>query len=114
MANAYLIPPDTNEKEKAIGGVLTFFQAGWIAGGAVIGLIMGAIAYVITQSTPVTIIFAIPGILAGLPFAFYKKYEMPFFTYLRRKKKFNNKPHKLINTKNSNGLVNINSKKERR
>lgn len=99
MANTYFIPPDTNEKEKAIGGLLTFQQAGWIAGGFIIGIGFGALAYLITKSTPVTIIFALPGIIAGLPFAFLKRYEMSLFTYLRRKKKFNNKEKKLINKK---------------
>lgn len=99
MANTYFIPPDTNEKEKAIGGLLTFQQAGWIAGGFIIGIACGALAYLITSSTPVTIIFALPGIIAGLPFAFFKKYEMSLFTYLKRKKRFDRKEKKLINKK---------------
>ena len=99
MANTYMIPPDTNEKEKSIGGILTFQQAGWIAGGFVIGLGCGALAYSITRSTPVTILFAIPGVISGFPFAFFKKYDMTLFTFLRRRKKFNKKEKRLINKK---------------
>lgn len=99
MAKTYMIPPDTNEKEKAIGGVLTFGQAGWLAGGLVIGLALGALAYTITKSIPVTVIFALPGIALCLPFAFYKKKNMTLFTYLKRKKKFNQKEKHLINKK---------------
>ena len=40
MARSYPIPPDTSEKEKAIGGVLTFAQFGWLVGGFVIALIV--------------------------------------------------------------------------
>lgn len=99
MARNYLVPPDTNEKEKAIGGVLTFGQAGWLAGGFIIGVLCGAGIYLLTQSNALTVIFAIPGILAGAIFCFAKKHDMSLFTYIIRKKKFEKKPKYLPNKK---------------
>ena len=42
MARVYRLAADTNEKEKAVGGVLTFGQAGWI----VLGLLIFAAVFV--------------------------------------------------------------------
>ena len=46
MAKTYEMPPDTSEKEKAIGGILTFVQFGWLVGGLVIGLLIFLLLYV--------------------------------------------------------------------
>ena len=97
MARSYDIPPDTSEKEKAIGGILTFVQFGWLIGGLVLGLLIFLILYIPTQSYILAGIFAVPFALTGIPFAFYKKYEMPLLTYLRTRKKFNGKTKKLLN-----------------
>mgnify|MGYP000450040480 CR=1 FL=1 len=37
MARVYRIANDMAEKEKAVGGLLTFGQAGWIAAGLIVG-----------------------------------------------------------------------------
>lgn len=99
MARSYPMPPDTSEKEKAIGGVLTFTQFGWLIGGFVIALIVFLIVKILCNVTSICVICAFPFALLGVPFAFYTKYEMPLFTYLVQKKKFNGKTKKLINKK---------------
>ena len=90
MARNYEIPPDTSEKEKAIGGILTFGQFGWLIGGVVIALLVFVVIYLITRVEVVSIIFAIP-------FAFYKKYEMTLLKYLITKKRFDMKIKNLTN-----------------
>lgn len=42
MARLYRISADTSEKEKAVGGILTFGQAGWL----VLGLIVFAAVFI--------------------------------------------------------------------
>lgn len=93
----YEVPPDTSEKEKAIGGILTFGQFGWLLGGVVIALIVFTLLYLPTKSEVISIVFAFPFALLGVPFAFYKKYEMPLLKYLITKKKFNVKIKNLVN-----------------
>lgn len=97
MARVYPIPPDTSEKEKAIGGILTFAQFGWLIGGFVIALFVFLFFKLLTNNTTVCVICAAPFAFLGVPFAFYTKYEMPYFTYLIRNKKFKNKSKQLIN-----------------
>ena len=97
MARNYEIPPDTSEKEKAIGGILTFGQFGWLIGGVVIALLVFVVIYLITRVEVVSIIFAIPFALLGVPFAFYKKYEMTLLKYLITKKRFDMKIKNLTN-----------------
>ena len=42
MARVYRVASDMSEKEKAVGGLLTFGQAGWV----VCGLVVGAAVFV--------------------------------------------------------------------
>lgn len=97
MARTYDVPPDTSEKEKAIGGILTFGQFGWLIGGVVLGLLVYLVVYTITQTAIIGGFFAVPVALTGVPFAFYKKYEMSLLKYLITKKKFESKTKELIN-----------------
>lgn len=99
MARSYPIPPDTSEKEKAIGGILTFAQFGWLVGGFVIALLVFLLIKLLTNSTTISVICASPFVLLGTPFAFYTKYEMSYFQYLIKNKKFKKKTKKLINKK---------------
>lgn len=97
MAQNYEMPPDTAEKEKAIGGILTFGQFGWLLGGVVIALLIFVLLYLPTRSEVVSIIFALPFAFLGVPFAFYKKHEMTLLKYLITKKKFDAKTKNLTN-----------------
>ena len=90
MARNYEVPPDTSEKEKAIGGILTFVQFGWLIGGLVIAMIIFLLFYLPTKSYIIAGIFSVP-------FAFYKKYEMSLIKYLMTKKKFDSKTKQLLN-----------------
>lgn len=100
MARSYPIPPDTSEKEKAIGGILTFAQFGWLVGGFVIALFVFLIVKILLNDTAICVICAFPFALLGTPFAFYTKYEMTYFQYLVTNKKFKGKTKKLTNRKN--------------
>ena len=97
MARVYPVPPSTAEKEKAIGGILTFAQFGWLILGLIICLIVFAITFLCTQDKVIGIIFGAPFLLVGVPFAFYKKYEMSFYKYLKLNKIFKSKTKRLIN-----------------
>lgn len=97
MARVYQVPPSTAEKEKAVGGVLTFAQFGWLIVGLVICLIVFAITYVFTNDKIIGIVFGAPFLLVGVPFAFYRKYEMSFFKYLKLNRIFKSKTKQLIN-----------------
>lgn len=99
MARVYQVPPNTAEKEKAIGGILTFAQFGWLVMGLIIALIIFVIVFTMMGSKLMGIIAGAPFLLIGVPFAFYKKYEMSLYKYLKLKKAFNNKTKQLINKK---------------
>ena len=78
MARMYKVSADTSEKEKIIGGILTIYQGGWI----VLGIFI---------SVP-------PGTAFAVVFAFYKKEQLSFATYLLYQYAFRRKTKKLINT----------------
>ena len=99
MDGIYTVPPSTAEKEKAIGGILTFSQFGWLIMGVIICLIIFAIVFLCTQSKMFGIICGGPFLLTGVPFAFFKKYEMTLYKYLTLNKVFKNKTKRLINKK---------------
>ena len=97
MARVYQMPPNTSEKEKAIGGILTFSQFGWLILGLIICLIIFAFCYLFTGDKVVGIVLGAPFLPIGVPFAFYKKYEMSLFRYLKLNKVFKSKTKQLIN-----------------
>lgn len=97
MARLYKVSADTSEKEKAVGGILTFNQAGWLVLGL---LIFGAIFLLVAQVLPPVlglIIGAPPGIGFGCLFAFYRKEDIPFFTYLTYQRSFKKKSKQMVN-----------------
>lgn len=97
MARRYEIPPNDNESEKPIGGVLTFVQFFWLLGGAVLGVLSYLGLFALTNLQIISIIPALAVCLSGVPFAFFKKYNMSLATYLITKKKFKKKSKQLIN-----------------
>lgn len=97
MARSYDTPPDTNEKEKPIGGILTFTQFFWLLGGAVLGIASYFLIYVFFRTQILAIPFALIITCSGIPFAFKKKHEMTLYTYLMTKRQFDKKTKKLIN-----------------
>lgn len=100
MPRRYEIPPNDKEDEKPIGGVLTFVQFFWLLGGAIIGVFVYLGLFAVTRIQIISIIPGLACCLIGLPFAFYKKYNMPYAKYLLTKKKFDKKTKKLINRRN--------------
>lgn len=94
----YAVPPNMNEKEKVIGGILNINQFFWILGGFAISAIVFALAFQLGLRTGALIV-AFPFLLTGTPFAFYKKKELTLFRYFHLKKQFKNKVKKLPNMK---------------
>lgn len=92
----YDMPADTREKEKSIGGVLTFEQGGCIGGGTVIGFGFLLLMAKLTGTIIVGIIFLIPFPILGVVLAFKKKMDMPIYRYWLLKRKFDKKTHKLV------------------
>lgn len=93
---SYTVPPNMNEKEKVVGGILNINQLIWLLAGAGIGVAMFLLTYSFLgkASLFVGIIFS----LTGTPFAFLKVQELTLFEYLKRKQNFKKKikelPHK--------------------
>lgn len=100
---SYTVPPDMKEKEKIIGGVININQFFWLLGGFVLGAVLFIVSFLITKSAIFSIILALIGAIASTPFAFYKKLDLPLYTYLKRKREFKNKTHKLINQRKGVG-----------
>ena len=85
VLNIYKMPSDTREKEKAIGGILTLAQGGWIGGGVVSGLMGFVITFTTIESFPFSVFLFLLGIGFFTPFAFVKVKELSLFEYLRRR-----------------------------
>lgn len=92
----YYVPPDMNEKEKIIGGILTMGQFLWLLAGGIIGVLI-FISTFNKIGKVFSLIISIPFLLLGTPFAFYKVNDLSLFEYLQRKRKFNNKNKYLVN-----------------
>lgn len=92
---SYNIPPDMNEKEKIIGGVLDLGQFFWILGGLLLGALVFVILFPLLNKF--SLIFALIFGLSGVPFVVIKKEGLTLFEYHKRKRKFNKKTHKLPN-----------------
>lgn len=95
MARVYSMPPDTNEKEKIFGGVLTLSQAGWIGGGFFLALILALLLFQIFKFF-VIVICAVP-LVAGCVFALKKKGNYTYFRYLMLKRRYDNRIKHYIN-----------------
>lgn len=97
MAHMYKVSADVSEKEKAVGGIMTFGQAGWL----VLGFLICAGLFLLTATflPPVlALILAIPpGVAFGCIFAFYKKEGLPLSTYLMYKHNFDKKSKIMVN-----------------
>jgi hypothetical protein len=81
------MPPDTNEKEKIIGGIFTIGQTLWIVGGAGIAAV---IAIALFRFIGVLVFpLCIPPIIAGFVFALKRvgEYSLPKYLYLKHKYK---------------------------
>lgn len=87
MAQTYAMPPDTNEEENIIGGYINKYQLIWLVAGAGIGAIFTFAFFRLLG--PASLILLLPPLGAGCIFAFKKVENMPLFTYLRYKRKFN-------------------------
>lgn len=96
MSRMYRVPPDTRVKEKVIGGVLTLAQAGWIAMGLVLGLLVFVLTFYVLGGA-LALILAFFFSLTGLPFAFYKKEQLTLYQYLKYKRQFEKKTKYLPN-----------------
>lgn len=94
----YPVPPNMNEKEKVIGGILNINQFFWILGGFAISALVFALTFQMGLRTG-SLIIAVPFLLIGTPFAFYKKHGYSLFRYLKLKRDFKNKEKKLPNMK---------------
>lgn len=95
MGNIYSMPPDTNEKEKIIGGIFTLGQIVWVAGGIIIFvlIILSSFRYLGFFS----VILGFPFVVTGFVFALVKVNNFPLPTYLKLKNRFKKKAKYYIN-----------------
>lgn len=92
----YNVPPNMNEKEKVIGGILNINQFFWVLGGLVLGATVFAITFSIVGGT-FALFLGFLCCFSGLPFALYKKRDLSLYEYLYRKRLFKKKVKKLPN-----------------
>lgn len=98
MARLYRVASAADEKEKAVGGVLTFGQAGWLVlGMLVFAVVFVALAQVVSASVAL-FIGLVPGLGIGIPFAFYEKGGLRLSQYLVWRIKFARKSKTMVNT----------------
>ena len=97
MARMYKVSADTSEKEKAVGGIMTFGQAGWLVLGFLIfGVLFLAFASILPPVLAL-ILSLPPGAVFGCVFAFYKRGGLPLATYIQYQHSFKKKNKLLIN-----------------
>lgn len=97
MARVYKVAADMSEKEKAVGGIMTFGQAGWLVLGFMICAGLFLLLANIIPPMMALIIAIPPGVAFGCIFAFYKKEGLPLSTYLLYKHNFAKKSKLLVN-----------------
>lgn len=100
IARLYKVSADMAEKEKVIGGLLTLVQGGWIAGGLVISGVLFLTLASLVGSVFAFIFSVPPGIGFAYLFAFYKKMDLPFMTYLLYLRNMKMKTKTMVNTYN--------------
>ena len=100
MGRIYDLPPNTNDKEKVIGGVFTFTQFIFL----VIGFLTGGGVALLFKQVFTSYWFAVVGFALGivpfLPFGFYRVEKMgdiELFRYLVIKFQFRHSHKKYIN-----------------
>lgn len=95
----YHMPPDTREKEKIVGGLFTWNQAGWLFGAFILGLAVFSFVFTVTNIAGLSLVLAVLIGSTLLPFVFVKRQDLTLFQYIVRKQKFNKKTKHLINKK---------------
>ena len=87
MAQSYAMPPDTNEEENIVGGIINKHQLIWLVIGGGVGAFVTLILFKLIGA--ISLIFAFPPIVVGCVFAFRKVENMTLFDYLRYRHRFN-------------------------
>jgi len=97
VSRLYKVSADVSEKEKAIGGIMTFAQGGWLALGLLLGVGLFLLLRIVLPMFLALILGVLPFAILGGIFAFYKKGGLPFPTYLVYKNRFKKKTPRLVN-----------------
>lgn len=87
MAQRYAMPPDTNEEENIVGGIINKHQLIWLVVGGGAGAFITLILFKFIGA--ISLIFAFPPVAVGCVFAFHKIENMMLFDYLRYKHRYN-------------------------
>lgn len=95
LMQVYKVPPDINEKEKIIGGLLSWPQFLTLIGAFVAGLLTFAFFFLFIRF--LAILPALIVIALVLPFVFLQKLGMNLPRFLELKRKFDKKTHEIPN-----------------
>ena len=95
IMRVYQVPPNMNEKEKIIGGLLTLPQFFWLLGGLGLGALVFSSFFLLTGSQGFSLVFGGLFSLSGVPFALIKRRGIPLFRYMSLKRKLKQKNTKL-------------------
>ena len=82
MSKSYIVPPDTREKERIVGGMLTWEQTQYF----ILGVILCAVVFAavsVTFNTFLAAILGLPLLAAGPLLAFLKVEDIPMVEYYR-------------------------------
>lgn len=78
---AALMPPDTSDEEKIIGGKLTIHQLGWLLMGFMIYAVVCILLCISTTLGFSVFILFLPLNIIGIPFAFKRYGDLTFYRY---------------------------------
>lgn len=90
-----MMPPDTREKEKIIGGIMDITQFSFVCAGLVICASITVALFKFVSWLGFFLGF--PFIVLGLVFAFKRVEEMTLYSYLKYKRRFKKKTKEYIN-----------------
>ncbi len=94
MSKSYGVPPDTREKERIVGGILTWEQTQYF----ILGVILCAIVFATFSAILNTILGAILGLpllAVGPVLAFMKREDLPVVDYYRLRYRHNQKSRQM-------------------
>lgn len=82
LGRKYSVPPDTNEKEKIVGGILTFAQMVYLVLGVFVSALFGGLIGYLTNFYVGACIFLLGSFTVGPFFSFMKFDGYPVDQYL--------------------------------
>lgn len=105
----YNVPPDTNEPDKIIGGVLTIGEVAWLSLGLLVAAVVALICrYLFGGATFLIGLIFLP---VGVPFVWFKVKGMKLASFIKYKMKYLMEQKAYINIIPTEGELTFTSQK---